>query len=194
MNTEFYAQNILTSWWLELHLAMPFFSSLDMLLICNLQICECPVLFARLEVLNISGNRLTDACGSYLSTILENCTGKFQTFKTFSKWLLMCFSWKSLCQSVHLQGLSKGFVELICVEHQLCMLEDASIFFPPRILICFAHKCSFCFVALYSLNIERCSITTRTIQKVADALNASLVLAQLSIGALYLAHLLYYIL
>jgi len=95
---------------------------------------------------------------------------------------------------VHLQGLSKGFVELICVEHQLRMLEDASIFFPPRILICFAHKCSFCFVALYSLNIERCSITTRTIQKVADALNASLVLAQLSIGALYLAHLLYYIL
>ncbi|KAF2284375.1 hypothetical protein GH714_021245 [Hevea brasiliensis] len=39
------------------------------------QICECPVLFARLEVLNISGNRLTDACGSYLATILENCRG-----------------------------------------------------------------------------------------------------------------------
>ncbi|CAK7355042.1 unnamed protein product [Dovyalis caffra] len=74
------------------------------------QICECPVLFARLEVLNISGNRLTDACGSYLATILENCR------------------------------------------------------------------------ALYSLNIERCSITTRTIQKVADALNTGLVLAQLSIG------------
>ncbi|KAG5241972.1 protein TONSOKU [Salix suchowensis] len=77
------------------------------------QICECPVLFARLEVLNISGNRLTDACGSYLSTILESCR------------------------------------------------------------------------ALYILNIERCSITTRTIQKVADALNESSVLAQLSIGALY---------
>ncbi|KAJ6419255.1 hypothetical protein OIU84_029382 [Salix udensis] len=74
------------------------------------QICECPVLFARLEVLNISGNRLTDACGSYLSTILESCR------------------------------------------------------------------------ALYILNIERCSITTRTIQKVADALNESSVLAQLSIG------------
>ncbi|KAL2926989.1 Protein TONSOKU [Bienertia sinuspersici] len=39
------------------------------------QICECPVLFSRLEVLNISGNRLTDACGTYLSTILSNCTG-----------------------------------------------------------------------------------------------------------------------
>ncbi|XP_012086072.1 protein TONSOKU isoform X2 [Jatropha curcas] len=74
------------------------------------QICECPVLFTRLEVLNVSGNRLTDACGSYLSTILENCR------------------------------------------------------------------------ALYSLNIERCSITSRTIQKVADALNSGLVLAQLAIG------------
>ncbi|TKY60409.1 TONSOKU protein [Spatholobus suberectus] len=38
------------------------------------QICECSLLFDRLEVLNISGNRLTDACGSYLSTILKNCT------------------------------------------------------------------------------------------------------------------------
>ncbi|KAL4644059.1 hypothetical protein ACB092_02G135700 [Castanea dentata] len=74
------------------------------------QICECPVLFARLEVLNISGNRLTDACGSYLSTILENCKG-------------------------------------------LC-----------------------------SLNIEHCSITSRTIQKVADGLSAGSVLEQLCIG------------
>ncbi|XP_062147613.1 protein TONSOKU [Alnus glutinosa] len=74
------------------------------------QICECPVLFARLEVLNLSGNRLTDACGSYLSAILEKCKG-------------------------------------------LC-----------------------------SLNIERCSITSRTIQKVADALNAGSVLEQLCIG------------
>ncbi|KAK4840892.1 hypothetical protein QYF36_020698 [Acer negundo] len=74
------------------------------------QICECPVLFTRLEVLNLSGNRLTDACGSYLSTILENCK------------------------------------------------------------------------ALYNLNIERCSITSRTIQKVSDALGAESVLAQLSIG------------
>ncbi|KAJ7945273.1 Protein TONSOKU like [Quillaja saponaria] len=74
------------------------------------QICECSVLFARLEVLNISGNRLTDACGSYLSTILEKCT------------------------------------------------------------------------ALCSLNIERCSITSRTIQKIADALDCRSVLAQLYIG------------
>lgn len=51
-------------------------NSLLLYLICNLQICECPVLFARLEVLNLSGNRLTDACGSYLSTILEKCKGK----------------------------------------------------------------------------------------------------------------------
>ncbi|KAK2656121.1 hypothetical protein Ddye_009173 [Dipteronia dyeriana] len=74
------------------------------------QICECPVLFTRLEVLNLSGNRLTDACGSYLSTILENCK------------------------------------------------------------------------ALYNLNIERCSITSRTIQKVSDALGGESALAQLSIG------------
>ncbi|CAL5323586.1 unnamed protein product [Camellia sinensis] len=42
------------------------------------QICECPVLFARLEVLNISSNRLTDACGFYLSTILQNCKETIQ--------------------------------------------------------------------------------------------------------------------
>ncbi|KAF7834177.1 protein TONSOKU [Senna tora] len=74
------------------------------------QICECPVLFARLEVLNISGNRLTDACGSYLSTILTKCT------------------------------------------------------------------------ALCSLNTENCHITSRTIQKIADALSPESVLAQLCIG------------
>ncbi|XP_054804737.1 protein TONSOKU [Prosopis cineraria] len=74
------------------------------------QICECSVLFARLEVLNFSGNRLTDACGSYLSTILEKCT------------------------------------------------------------------------ALCSLNVERCHITSRTIQKMADALDSKSVLAQLCIG------------
>lgn len=84
MNTEFYSEY---SYFMMAGTTFgdAFFSSLDMLLICNLQICECPVLFARLEVLNISGNRLTDACGSYLSTILENCRGKFQTFKTFTK-------------------------------------------------------------------------------------------------------------
>ncbi|OWM91426.1 hypothetical protein CDL15_Pgr017344 [Punica granatum] len=74
------------------------------------QICESPVLFARLVVLNISGNRLTDACGSYISTILKNCK------------------------------------------------------------------------ALDSLNIERCSISSRTIQKVADAIEAGSMLSQLWIG------------
>nr|KYP67832.1 Protein BRUSHY 1 [Cajanus cajan] len=74
------------------------------------QICECSLLFARLEVLNISGNRLTDACGSYLSTILKNCT------------------------------------------------------------------------ALCSLNIENCCVTSRTIQKMADALDSRSVLAHLCIG------------
>ncbi|XP_015955901.1 protein TONSOKU isoform X1 [Arachis duranensis] len=75
-----------------------------------LQICECSVLFDRLEVLNISGNRLTDACGSYLSTILKKCK------------------------------------------------------------------------ALYSLNVENCCITSRTIQKIADALDSTSVLAYLCIG------------
>ncbi|PIN21063.1 Ran GTPase-activating protein [Handroanthus impetiginosus] len=74
------------------------------------QICECPVLYARLEVLNISGNCLTDACASYLSTILRTCK------------------------------------------------------------------------ALYSLDIENCSITSRTIQKVADSLDSESVLTHLCIG------------
>ncbi|KAJ1298868.1 hypothetical protein BS78_01G486600 [Paspalum vaginatum] len=63
------------------------------------QICECAILTNRLEVLNLSGNRLTDACSSYLFTILQKC--------------------KALC----------------------------------------------------SLNVEQCSITSRTVQKMADALH-----------------------
>ncbi|KAL3650013.1 hypothetical protein CASFOL_006416 [Castilleja foliolosa] len=74
------------------------------------QICECPALYARLEVLNISGNCLTDKCASYLSTILRNCK------------------------------------------------------------------------ALYYLNIENCSITSRTIQVVADSLDSGSVLTHLCIG------------
>ncbi|KAL8477291.1 hypothetical protein ACS0TY_029543 [Phlomoides rotata] len=74
------------------------------------QICECPVLYARLEVLDISGNSLTDACASYLSTILRTCK------------------------------------------------------------------------ALYSLNIENCSLTSRTILKVADSLDSGSVLTHLCIG------------
>ncbi|XP_022884500.1 protein TONSOKU [Olea europaea var. sylvestris] len=76
-------------------------------------ICECPVLYARLEVLNISGNRLTDACASSLSTILHTCK------------------------------------------------------------------------ALYSLNVENCSITSRTIQKVADSLDSESVLTNLCLGYNY---------
>ncbi|TQD96092.1 hypothetical protein C1H46_018328 [Malus baccata] len=80
-------------------------------------ICKCPSLFARLEVLNISENPLTDTCASCLSTILENC--------------------KALC----------------------------------------------------SLSIERCSVTSRTIQKVAEALNAILCLSNfVCIGFNYPIH------
>ncbi|XP_047972805.1 protein TONSOKU isoform X4 [Salvia hispanica] len=74
------------------------------------QICECHVLYARLEVLNVSGNPLTDACASYISTILRNCK------------------------------------------------------------------------ALYSLNIENCSVTSRTIQKVAESLDSESALTHLFIG------------
>ncbi|CAA0830202.1 Protein TONSOKU [Striga hermonthica] len=74
------------------------------------QICECPLLYARLEVLNISGNNLSDKCASYLSTVLRNCK------------------------------------------------------------------------ALYSLDIGNCSITSRTIQMVADSLDSESVLEHLSIG------------
>ncbi|KAG8383782.1 hypothetical protein BUALT_Bualt04G0049500 [Buddleja alternifolia] len=74
------------------------------------QICECPVLYARLELLNISGNCLTDACASYLSTILRTCK------------------------------------------------------------------------ALYCLDIENCTITSRTIQRVADSLDSESVLTHLYIG------------
>uniref|UniRef100_A0A0D9VLW1 Protein TONSOKU n=1 Tax=Leersia perrieri TaxID=77586 RepID=A0A0D9VLW1_9ORYZ len=73
------------------------------------QICECTVMTDRLEVLNLSENRLTDACGSYLFTILQKCK------------------------------------------------------------------------ALYSLNVEQCSITSRTVQKMADALHEESVLSHLSL-------------
>eukprot|EP01018_Ginkgo_biloba_P028501 Gb_06807 [translate_table: standard] len=38
-----------------------------------IQICQCPVSFSRLEVLNLSGNRLTDACARHLSMVVEEC-------------------------------------------------------------------------------------------------------------------------
>jgi hypothetical protein len=50
-----------------------------------IQICECAVMTNRLEVLNLSGNRLTDACGSYLFTILQKCKGRY------CLWHFLCF-------------------------------------------------------------------------------------------------------
>ncbi|GLJ52447.1 hypothetical protein SUGI_1115540 [Cryptomeria japonica] len=38
-----------------------------------LQICQCPVSLSRLEVLNLAGNRLTDASARHLATIIEDC-------------------------------------------------------------------------------------------------------------------------
>lgn len=47
--------------------------------------------------------------------------------------------------------------------------------------------CALCSTGLCSLNIERCAITSRTIQKVADALYAGSGLEQLCIGRLDLS-------
>lgn len=58
-------------------------------------------------------------------------------------------------------------------------------------LICFhgaPASCGLCCLALCSLSIERCSITSRTIQKVADALGAESVLEQLCIGTFDLSY------
>ncbi|KAA3477919.1 protein TONSOKU-like isoform X1 [Gossypium australe] len=113
-------------------------------------ICECPVLFTRLEVLNISGNRLTDACGSYLSTILEKCRGKLHSL-SFIRFDIL-----------HLVNSSSvAFPYNNSVIHQIIVAR---------------------LPGLTLLNIERCSITSRTIQKVADALDTGSVLSQLFIG------------
>ncbi|GJY94234.1 protein TONSOKU [Tanacetum coccineum] len=74
------------------------------------EMCECTELLSRLEVLNISGNRLTDGSASQLSTILQNCKG------------------------------------------------------------------------LYSLNIEDCFLTSRTIQKLTNSLDPGSLLEELFIG------------
>ena len=59
---------------------------LFLVFIFDSQICECPALLSRLEVLNISGNRLTDACGIYLSTVLQNCRGKTVPFSVVASY------------------------------------------------------------------------------------------------------------
>ncbi|GER29629.1 tetratricopeptide repeat (TPR)-containing protein [Striga asiatica] len=109
------------------------------------QICECPLLYARLEVLNISGNNLSDKCASYLSTVLRNCKGK------------------TLVTQLDIPLLLNAVVEIS--TSSLC---------PHREIPCFA--------ALYSLDIGNCSITSRTIQMVADSLDSESVLEHLSIG------------
>ncbi|PWA44947.1 ribosomal protein S7e [Artemisia annua] len=42
------------------------------------QICESPGLLSRLEILDISGNPLTDGCAPYLSIILQKCKGLYR--------------------------------------------------------------------------------------------------------------------
>ena len=94
------------------------------------------MLSSRLEVLNLSENRLTDACCSYLATILQNCK----------------------CTCLDLSAQSRPF------QYPLFSLK-------PNF-----HE------ALYSLNLEQTSITSRTVQKIADALPEESPLSQLFIG------------
>nr|GEU75802.1 hypothetical protein [Tanacetum cinerariifolium] len=75
-----------------------------------INICESPGLLSRLEILDISGNPLTDKCAPYLSTILQKCK------------------------------------------------------------------------ALYRLNIERCSISSLTVQKITESLDSESELSELFIG------------
>ncbi|URE05448.1 TPR [Musa troglodytarum] len=67
-----------------------------------------------------------------------------------------------------------------------CELQDVSV--SPFLKALQAHKTlavldiSHNLLALYSLNIEQCSVTSRTVQKVADAISVGSVLSHLSIG------------
>ncbi|PWA40846.1 tetratricopeptide repeat (TPR)-containing protein [Artemisia annua] len=44
----------------------------------GVKICESPGLLSRLEILDISGNPLTDGCAPYLSIILQKCKGLYR--------------------------------------------------------------------------------------------------------------------
>jgi hypothetical protein len=57
--------------------------------------------------------------------------------------------------------------------------------FPLPISFVFYLLAYFC-VALCSLNVENCSITSKTIQKIADALDSGSVLSHLCIGTINL--------
>ncbi|KAK9950051.1 hypothetical protein M0R45_005557 [Rubus argutus] len=85
--------------------------------------------------------------------------------------------------------LGNALVQLLCSRfvNALCYLLDwKCLIYPETVLTdaCASYlstileKCK----ALCSLSIERCSITSRTIQKIADALSAESVLEQLCIG------------
>jgi len=62
-------------------------------------------------------------------------------------------------------------------------LTAVSLFFGRRHLflltVCYVFAL---FTALYSLNVEQCSITSRTVQKMTDALHEESVLSHLSLG------------
>ncbi|KAL0379189.1 UNVERIFIED_CONTAM: protein TONSOKU [Sesamum radiatum] len=89
-------------------------------------ICECPVLYARLEVLNISGNCLTDACASYLSTILRTCKGRNHPVSGNAIIsLLLKLATLNRFQELNLHGikLSKPVVDSLCQLAKQCCLS-----------------------------------------------------------------------
>jgi len=59
----------------------------------------------------------------------------------------------------------------------LCFIDCRKPFFLLTVCYVFAL-----FTSLYSLNVEQCSITSRTVQKMTDALHEESVLSHLSLG------------
>lgn len=93
--------------------------------------------------------------------------------------IIVCF----FCPMLFYKNLSKWFCSVEIFEYQpgiccICFTIDSCTAFVSVLIIIGVLR----FVVLYSLNIENCSITSRTIQKVADALGAESTLAQLCIG------------
>lgn len=68
---------------------------------------------------------------------------------------------------------------------QIKIIDCLCVFILYLNALCLIIRNSPC-AALYSLNIENCSVTSRTILKVAESLDSGSVLTHLSIGSFYL--------
>ncbi|KAL3680655.1 hypothetical protein R1sor_023611 [Riccia sorocarpa] len=98
------------------------------------QISQCPVALSRLEVLNLSGNRLTDAAGRHLFSILQRCTALATlslescelTTRTVSKLVSALTSNTTLAKlCIGRNGDIKGYV-LQDLLHKLSTLQSFS--------------------------------------------------------------------